>query len=420
MDEAPLPTRTPATSTSQPTSGELVPSSSSGPAPRRPLKRFVSKVKRIPDDILEDPALAQAIAQLPSNYNFEVHKTIWRLREAGATCVALQFPEGLLMYACTLADIMERYVPSVEEVVVMGDVTYGACCIDDLGAKAAGADFLVHYGHSCLVPVTCTALKALYVFVEISVDAAHLIDSLRRNLEAPRRVCLMGTIQFISAVHESAKALSDHFASVSVPQARPLSAGEVLGCTSPTLDAAKFDTLIFVADGRFHLEAAMIANPSLEAYRYDPYDKTLTREIYDTPKMLRLRKQAVAAGKVAKRWGVILGTLGRQGNPALVKHAMDLLERSGREAFILLLSEITPQKLELLHEEVDAWVQVACPRLSIDWGHFFPNPVLTAYELEVALGGQAWSEASYPMDYYAKDGGAWGNFNPANAKRQML
>jgi len=32
------------------------------------------------------------------------------------------------------------------EVVVLGDVTYGACCIEDLTAKALGADLLVHYG----------------------------------------------------------------------------------------------------------------------------------------------------------------------------------------------------------------------------------------------------------------------------------
>ena len=36
------------------------------------------------------------------------------------------------------------------ETIVMGDVTYGACCIDDFTAKALDADFLVHYGHSCL------------------------------------------------------------------------------------------------------------------------------------------------------------------------------------------------------------------------------------------------------------------------------
>ncbi len=39
---------------------------------------------------------------------------------------------------------------------------------------------------------------------------------------------------------------------------------------------------------------------------------------------------------------------------------------------------------------VDAWVQIACPRLSVDWGHFFDRPVLTSYELEVAVGQQAW------------------------------
>lgn len=32
----------------------------------------------------------------------------------------------------------------------MGDVTYGACCVDDFTAKALGCDSLVHFGHSCL------------------------------------------------------------------------------------------------------------------------------------------------------------------------------------------------------------------------------------------------------------------------------
>lgn len=36
------------------------------------------------------------------------------------------------------------------EVMILGDVTYGACCIDDFTARALGAQLLVHYGHSCL------------------------------------------------------------------------------------------------------------------------------------------------------------------------------------------------------------------------------------------------------------------------------
>lgn len=44
------------------------------------------------------------------------------------------------------------------------------------------------------------------------------------------------------------------------------SAGEVLGCTAPVLKG-EADVIVFVADGRFHLEAIMIANPSIPAYR---------------------------------------------------------------------------------------------------------------------------------------------------------
>ena len=30
----------------------------------------------------------------------------------------------------------------------MADVTYGACCVDDLGSKDLNADLLIHYGIS--------------------------------------------------------------------------------------------------------------------------------------------------------------------------------------------------------------------------------------------------------------------------------
>lgn len=63
---------------------------------------------QIPPDILQDPELNAAIAQLPSNYSLEIHKTIFHVRKNNATMVALQMPEGLQMFACTIADIIEK------------------------------------------------------------------------------------------------------------------------------------------------------------------------------------------------------------------------------------------------------------------------------------------------------------------------
>ena len=50
----------------------------------------------------------------------------------------------------------------------------------------------------------------------------------------------------------------------------------------------------------------------------------------------------------------------------------------------VLLSEVAPWKLALM-EGVDAWIQIACPRLSIDWGEGFQKPTLTPYEALIAL-----------------------------------
>ena len=46
----------------------------------------------------------------------------------------------------------------------------------------------------------------------------------------------------------------------------------------------------------------------------------------------------------------------------------------------VLLSEVAPWKLDMM-TNVDAWIQIACPRLSIDWGEGFHKPTLTPYEV---------------------------------------
>lgn len=350
----------------------------------------------------------------------------------------------------------------------MGDVTYGACCIDDFTARALGCDLLVHYAHSCLIPVDVTTIKTLYIFVDIGIDTEHLVKTLERNLVSGTKIAMVGTIQFNATLHGVKSVLERNGFGITIPQVMPLSKGEILGCTSPRLvassrarrgnnshqrksccqnptdtcthnhssfpctsghedpeveDTDSVDALLYLGDGRFHLESAMIHNPDIPAYRYDPYSRTLTREIYDHAEMHSLRRSAITVAKRAKRWGLILGSLGRQGNPNTLELIETHLSARNIPFLRLLLSEIFPGKLATMSGDVDCWVQIACPRLSIDWGYAFPTPLLTPYEALVALdvrdgwwnsvslsslsvGGMGTSEGTpvYPMDFYAKEG----------------
>ncbi|KAL2349415.1 hypothetical protein Fmac_003415 [Flemingia macrophylla] len=402
-------------------------------AKRKP-KRFVKS--QIPDSILNDPLLNAAIAVLPWNYNFEVHKSVWRILSSGAKRVALQFPEGLLMYSLPLSDIFTTFA-NVSHCFILADVTYGACCVDDFAAASLSADLLIHYGHSCLVPIDSTTLPCLYVFVDIQIDLPHFLRTLTLNLPS-KNLFLAGTIQFASAIRAAKPHLEESGFRVLIPQARPLSAGEVLGCTAPRVSSDLFgaeigeSVLVFVADGRFHLEAFMIANPGIKAFRYDPYMGKLFLEEYDHLGMKRSRKNAIFKAREARSWGLVLGTLGRQGNPRILERLEEKMREKGFDYTVVLMSELSPGRIALFEDSVDAWIQIACPRLSIDWGEAFVKPVLTPFEAEVALGViPGWWEKNedgvgccknsgsccdgdendfggdYPMDYYAQDGGEW-------------
>ncbi|ORY18682.1 putative diphthamide synthesis protein-domain-containing protein [Clohesyomyces aquaticus] len=396
-------------------------------------RRGVRALNNIPDSILHDKDINEAIALLPPNYNFEIHKCIHRIRSSGATNIALQLPEGLLLFATTLSDILTQFCPGTST-LIMGDVTYGACCIDDFTARALGCDLLIHYAHSCLIPVAVTKIATLYIFVSITIDTSHLLSTITSNFPVGKTIALVGTIQFNATIHGIVPHLRREGYTPFVPQIAPLSRGEILGCTSPSmaLSAGQLDSkgreqvvpdlILYLGDGRFHLESAMIANPSLPAYRYDPYSRRLTHEKYEHESLYSLRRTAILKARKARTWGIILGALGRQGNPHTLTLIESELKHKGIKSINLLLSEIFPGKLAMM-ADVEAWVQIACPRLSIDWGYAFPRPLLSPYEALVALGvrdapwlaeeeGDTGKEVGvtrkggnvYPMDFYAKEG----------------
>ena len=115
--------------------------------------------------------------------------------------ISLQFPEGLLLHSTLIADIISKFCQV--ECLILGDVTYGACCVDDLASKQLGCNFIVHYGHSCLVAIPDLAIQnALYVFVEIKFELDLFVESVEQNFKEykDKPILLMGIIQFNSSL----------------------------------------------------------------------------------------------------------------------------------------------------------------------------------------------------------------------------
>ena len=83
----------------------------------------------------------------------------------------------------------------------------------------------------------------------------------------------------------------------------------------------------------------------------------------------------------------------------------------------LLVSELATDLPSLI--AVPLFIQLCCPRLSIDWGLSFSKPVLNSYEFYVWIKGEAW-RGRYPMDQYSNNAGQWGNYWNPNKKQKSI
>lgn len=80
---------------------------------------------------------------------------------------------------------------------------------------------------------------------------------------------------------------------------------------------------------------------------------------------------------------------------SLALNLKKLLEDSGREAFIIILDDISPGLL-VPFRDLNAFVVSACPRMPIDDYHLYDKPILTPIELEIVLGKRGWED--YTLD----------------------
>eukprot|EP00771_Trimastix_marina_P002964 gnl/Trimastix_PCT/4140.p1 GENE.gnl/Trimastix_PCT/4140~~gnl/Trimastix_PCT/4140.p1 ORF type:complete len:401 (+),score=45.76 gnl/Trimastix_PCT/4140:52-1254(+) len=359
-------------------------------------------------------------------YDWEIEHILNQIGECNAHSVALQFPEGLLQYACQVVDALRAGTHAF--IFILSDVAYGACCIADKHAREMGADLMIHFGHHGLLPPEATVIPVVYIPVQrtdIDFEKLNLREALVRHFEQdglvsserviPLRMALLSTAQFLPQLKEYAQThLGAPLFETVFPAVPPLPPGEALGCTVPACDDR--EVIVFVADGAFHVEAVLFAYPRTPVYRFDASRPTeLHREIMDYRAVDAKRRGQIQRACSCRKIGIVRSTLGRQGSRPVV----DVLAKHLTAPFCVShheMDEITPVSLRAAAPDIEAWIEVGCPRLALDWGTDYPIPVLTPHEALTSLTSHPTHEPHqqdtevpkmHPMDHWSQEGGVW-------------
>jgi len=321
-------------------------------------------------------------------FDFEEERIKQEIAKLRAKRVLLQLPEGLKPEGPRLAEIIERTgaVP-----IISADPCYGACDLATAEAERLGIDLIIHFGHAKLVKYE--KVPTIYVEARATVIADDVVEKSIPLLNKYDKIGLATTVQHVQLLAHAREILVRAGKTVMIGDAgRANYPGQVSGCDYSNVRSIANDVevFLFIGGGRFHAlgVALSTSKPTIIA---DPYEKRAYPIDEEAQKILKQRWACVEEAKRATTFGILVGLKLGQKHLDDALEIKEMTERNGKMAFLFAIREILPEAL-MEFPTVDAYVNTACPRISLDSPSKFQKPVLTVNEFMVVSGESSWEK----------------------------
>ncbi|MEM2281224.1 MAG: diphthamide biosynthesis enzyme Dph2 [Candidatus Bathyarchaeia archaeon] len=321
-------------------------------------------------------------------FDFEEERLKQEIMRYEAKRVLIQLPDGLKSEGPRLAKIVEKTgaLP-----IVSADPCYGACDLATAEAESLGVDLVVHYGHAKLLKYE--KVPTIYIEARATLSVAEVVEKALPLMEAWRKVGLATTVQHVQTLDEAKEILVRAGKTVVVGDAGRLNyPGQVVGCDYSNAKSIvdEVDGFLFIGGGRFHALGLALSTfkPTVVA---DPFEKRAYPITEEAERVQRQRWASVQEAQKAKTFAVLVGLKPGQKRFEEALAIREKLEKSGKDAYLFVVREITPETV-MNFPTVDAYVNTACPRVSIDMPSKFSKPMLIINEALVVVGETSWKE----------------------------
>ncbi|XP_069794993.1 2-(3-amino-3-carboxypropyl)histidine synthase subunit 2 [Narcine bancroftii] len=353
---------------------------------------------------------------------YEIERTCNFITNHAFQRVALQFPDELLIDASAILSKLEKSTSA--KLFILGDTSYGSCCVDEVAAEHLEADSIIHYGRACLSPTR--RLPVMYVFGQKSIDLHQCAASFRTLYpDKFTYVIILCDVIYSYALEELHQLLQPEYENLVVSAVCTCSRETADGlyskndvntqrsCNQPSLQVInKFGRQFTLHDDRnvsdynmFYVgqESPTLTNFMMTWNRcsfcsFDPMKGVGRQETVNINKALMKRYYMIERAKDAQVVGILIGTLGVADYLSTIDHLKWIVKQSGKKSYTFVMGKLNVAKLANFLE-IDIYVLVACPENSLLDSSEFYRPVVTPYEMEVACNQARKWTGEYVTDF---------------------
>ncbi|KAI8911647.1 putative diphthamide synthesis protein-domain-containing protein [Gorgonomyces haynaldii] len=315
------------------------------------------------------------------------------IAETGAKKVCLQFPDHMLQSAPAIAEQLR----DSSRIYVLGDTTFGSCCVDTVAAQHVDCDLLIHYGPTCLSKPSC-AYPVLFKFDKLELDLEDLFSKMQ---SLPSKTLVMYDTGYYHLVDTIQKQFPDLIWS-EIDQIHGLNEKDRQGykhCHGRYYQLEDMNdlTVFYFGPSSLTLTHVLMSFPQSNVLHYDPESHSLANPTVGNRLLMR-RYALVQKAKDAHVIGIVCGTLGVASYLGVVNVLKRLILSTGRKPYLVAVGKPNPAKLGNFLE-VDCFCLVSCPENALLDSKEFMTPIVTPYELLQALDVESvWNPTDYELD----------------------
>ena len=301
------------------------------------------------------------------------------IEEKKPASVSLNGPDGILPQVQeTAIRITERYgIPAY----ILADTTWGTCDLNSNGSKVLGAEIQFNIGHTINTESFEENLVLIDAFDDVEFDG---VAQKCTEILKGKTISLVTDSQHLHQVDKVKEIFTSQKIKVMIGKGKgQLNDGQVFGCEFyPASDLkTEVDAYVFLGQSNFHA-AGIALSTNLPTYVLDPYFNEVREVTEFAQKLKRKATLAIYKAAEAKSFGVIVGLKEGQLSKVFALKIKRELEKEGKQVQLFALTDITNERLRNL-KGIDAFIQVACPRISTD--NQFDKPVLSTPQANALL-----------------------------------
>jgi 2-(3-amino-3-carboxypropyl)histidine synthase len=295
--------------------------------------------------------------------------------------IVVNAPGGLISQTRGIIEKIEmRYgIPCF----LLGDSCFGICDTVDGEVEKLDADMALHIGHNAVVQEI-----GKYTHLIDAVDDVKFESVIDKSVPLLRGYKRLGLATFSQHLHELQPAKQRYEdAGFDVHLGKEnnlLFQSQTFGCDFSTVYSMgkDVDALCYLGESEFHAVGVALSTGK-PTYVLDPY----LDEVRDMQQEAEIRRKrsilSVYKALDANVFGVITGLKEGQKMLPRTRWITKRLEMNGRKVVQLTMRDVTPERLAP-YRDIQAFVQTACPRISID-GFNFEKPVLSIPEADALV-----------------------------------